>query len=187
MRVRSTPRESQKARLRGLTLCGRPLKRMGDWLGARPAGSQSQIMMDSAAHGSELGLSLYSKKSPSKGFALERGVPPAQQVLILVCAGEPLTCPEPRNAMNSLRVVLSKNSGLNSVLRGEYQNSSNKTSNNFVNWWREFSENPLKKRSGYVWGAKKGSTAGNGPPPRDGVREVWQRTILREKRRMSKC
>lgn len=90
-------------------------------------------MMDSAAHGSELGLSLYSKKSPSKGFALERGVPPAQQVLILVCAGEPLTCPEPRNAMNSLRVVLSKNSGLNSVLRGEYQNSSNKTSNNFVN------------------------------------------------------
>lgn len=136
MRVCSTPRESQsQGSVRGLTLCGGPRKRMGDWLGARPAGNQGQIVMDSAAHGSELGLSPYERKSPSKlsNKALGRGVPPAQYVLTLVCAGEPLACPEPRNTMNSLRTVPSKNSGLNSVSRGEYQNSSNKISNNFVN------------------------------------------------------
>lgn len=86
--------------------------------------------------------------------------------------------------MKSLTIILSKNLGLNSDLRI----ISRAEAKTWVTWStdEESSENPLKTSSGYVRGTKKGWTAGNGLPPRDPVKEVWERIIFREKRRMSK-
>lgn len=88
---------------------------MSDWQGTRLGSSQDH--KGSAAHGSELVFLLFKEWEAIESRAnnaLGRAAPPAQQLLTLVCRRGMLASPEPHNIINSLRIILSKNLGLNS-------------------------------------------------------------------------